>query len=161
MNELWELVNERGEKLGIIHQRGVRLPEGLCHLGVEVWCRVGDKILTTKRHPDKWQGGHWEATGGSVVLGEEVCEGAVRELAEETGITVHVDKLIHLGERLFGNFYAHSYLVTLDELPEVTLQEGETVDFKWVTREEFEALSLTYGTRDRYILYGDKIFADR
>ena len=158
MEEIWELVNEKGEKTGILHRRGVKLPEGLCHLGVEVWTRVGDKIFTTKRHESKWQGGRWEATGGSVLAGEEILDAAVRELYEETGIVAKKDELIFLGSKLFGNFLAHSYLLKLDSLPEIKLQSSEVTDYKVVSEEEFDLLNLTYGTRDRLALYRKKIF---
>jgi len=158
MEEIWELVNERGEKTGVLHKRGIKMPAGFCHLGVEVWTRVGDKIFTTKRHPAKWQGGRWEATGGSVVAGEEIEQAALRELAEETGITAKKEDLIFLGSKLFGNFLAYSFLIKLESLPKITLQKGEVTDYKVVSEEEFEALELTFGTRERLALYRDKIF---
>ena len=158
MKEIWELVDEQGNLTGILHERGVPVPKGLYHLGVEIWTKVGDKLFTTKRHPDKWEGGKWEANGGSAVWGEQIIDAAVRELCEETGISVAREQLTFLGAKIFGNFFAHSYILHLDTLPEITLQDGETVEYRLVSESEFEALELTYGTRDRFNIYRDKIF---
>jgi ADP-ribose pyrophosphatase YjhB (NUDIX family) len=37
--------------------------------------------------------GHWEAPGGVLELGESIEDGLVREVAEETGLTVEIERL--------------------------------------------------------------------
>lgn len=54
-------------------------------VGVIVW--KGDRVLLVRRaHPPR--AGDWAIPGGAVELGEGVFETAVREVAEETGLTV-------------------------------------------------------------------------
>ena len=125
-----------------------------------MWVKVGEKLLITQRHPEKSEPLKFDLPGGAVVAGEDVLSGAVRELWEEVGICASADSLVKLGDRAMGNVYAVSYLLSLDELPVLALQETEVVGYKLVSREEFEALSseITRGTRNRYFLYQGKIF---
>ena len=101
MSEIWELVDEQKQKTGILHERrySEQIPRGLFHIVVEIWTKTADgKILLTRRSPEKPMPLLWECTMGSVLAGEESREGAVRELAEETG--VRVEKFSLLG--VFG-----------------------------------------------------------
>ena len=89
--------------------------------------------LITKRHSNKNYGGKWEWQGGSVVAGENSLEGAIRELAEESGITVEKNEIVYKGSVTVP--YSHtiydSYFAQRDFSHEdITLQDGETVDYK-------------------------------
>ena len=163
MEEIWDLVNEQGEKVGVKFVRGSKkkIPKGLYHPGVEIWTRVGDgKLLVTKRHPKKSFPLKWEVSGGSLISGEEIAEGAARELFEETGISAKPEELTPLGKSIHGNFMAYSFLFKIEKLPPLTLQASEVVDAKTVTEEEFKALDMTSGTRKRFKLYRDMIFGE-
>src|SRR3954468_5451845 len=48
-----------------------------------------DRVLVIRRRDN----GHWEPPGGVLELNETFEEGVRREILEETGITVHVDRL--------------------------------------------------------------------
>ena len=80
----------------------------------------------------------WEATaGGSALAGETPLECALRELREETGI-VSAD-LTQVGTATDPGahaIYVEFLCVTDWDKDAVALQEGETVDFKWVSRKE-------------------------
>lgn len=58
-----------------------------CGIGVVVW--RGDEVLLVRRGraPRK---GDWSIPGGLQELGETVAETALREVKEETGLTVHL-----------------------------------------------------------------------
>jgi len=45
--------------------------------------------------------GEWSIPGGLLEVGETLEQGVVRELAEETGLDVHVVELIEVFERIF------------------------------------------------------------
>ncbi len=69
-------------------------------VGVGVLIRFGEEYLLIKRasEPDK---GMWSIPGGMVEIGEKVCDAAVREAKEETGLDVElvedlgvVDKIV-------------------------------------------------------------------
>ena len=85
MAEIWDLVDKDGKQVGIQWPRADHdnIPEGLYHPCVEVWVRVGDRLLVAHRHPDKSEGLKYDAPGGAVLAGESIPDGAVRELAEE------------------------------------------------------------------------------
>lgn len=76
----------------------------------------------------------WEFTaGGSALKGETPLECAMRELKEETGISSN--KLKKLGVVVDGEKHSinYEYLCTTDcDKNSVTLQKGETINYKWV-----------------------------
>lgn len=164
MEEIWDLVDEKGNKVGITWARKEhsKIPKGLYHPCVEVWVRVGDKLLVTRRHPDKSEGLKYDCPGGAVLSGESMTAGAVRELSEEVGIIADEGSLSYLGSLLGYTAYAASYLIKLDELPDIRLQASEVVGYKLVTAEELEEMreELTYGTYARYGIYKEKLFKE-
>lgn len=158
--EIWELCDADGNGVGVYHERGQKVPEGLYHPVVEIWTRTPDgRILLTQRHPNKHYPLLWECSGGSMVAGEDFLTGASRELAEETGIRVAPEKLIYLGKILDRGCVLKSYLAVLDHQPEITVQASEVVDYKLVTPDELEAMSdsLTEWSRWHYFEYKDRI----
>lgn len=163
MGEIWELYTACGERTGVYYERGSgrEIPDGLYALGVEIWIKVGaDKLLFTKRHPNKYMGLMWEAPGGGVLKGENGLMGAMRELAEETGISLPNESFIFLGSRRYEQIIAESYLVELESLPTLALQPSEVIDAKLVTDRDVEEMwdTLTPGTQERYQLYKERIF---
>jgi len=138
--ELWDAYGKDCVRLeGVTLTRGEPVPEGMYHLVCEIIVRHTDgTYLLMQRHPDKVRGGLWELTaGGSVIQGETADQGALRELKEETGITAGslepLKTIVHDEHR---SIYAEFLCVTDGDKSSVTLQEGETVAFKWVSREE-------------------------
>jgi 8-oxo-dGTP diphosphatase len=57
-----------------------------------VYCRVerNGAVLYLRRVPEVFLGGRWELPGGTVEPGETHEAAAVREVAEETGLTVRI-----------------------------------------------------------------------
>lgn len=162
MAEFWDLLDKDGNNIGIKWTRENRnkIPDGLYFPCVEIWVMVGDRLLITKRHPDKHEGLKYDVPGGAVVSGESIPTGAIRELSEEVGLFATTDRLIHLGCVTVDKVYATSYLLRLEELPQIILQPSEVVGYKLVTADELEEMSdqLTKGTHRRYLLYKDQIF---
>ena len=162
MKEIWELVLEDGKPSGRLYDRasGAPIPSWLYFKVVEVFVRVGEKMLITRRHPDKWQGLKWEASGGGVLYGESDRASAVRELFEETGILADQNSLLYLGRSIHGSAMVESFLLVLDELPELKLQPSEVVGAMLVTRDELfdPSLELTRDTRRRCEIYKNELF---
>ena len=162
MAEIWELVDEQKKKTGILHERTYSelIPKGLYHIVVEIWTKTKDgKILLTQRHPSKPMGLLWECTMGSVVVGEESIEGAVRELAEETGICARKEDLIYLGDTFHSNWIVDSYLYLPDEKPQLRLQEEEVSDAKFVPMAEMDMhrAEIVDGVWMRFCKFREKI----
>ena len=140
--ELWDAYDKDFHLIpDLVLVRGEPIPEGICHLVCEILVRHTDgSYLIMQRDPRKPFGGMWEATaGGSALRGETPAVCARRELREETGIDS--DALIELGSVPRPETYYMEYLCVTDcEKDSVTLQEGETVAYRWVSREELIAL---------------------
>ena len=166
MSEIWELVDERKRKTGILHERSrsEQIPRGLFHIVVEIWTKTSDgKILLTQRSPEKPMGLLWECTMGSILVGEDSRDGAVRELAEETGISAKKEDLIFLGDNFYDNWIADSYLYMPKEMPKLSLQAEEVCDAKFVPVGEVELCkdTLTPKVWEHFCKYKDKIIAYR
>ena len=135
--ELWDAYNKDFEKVnGTIFVRGEQIPNGLYHLVCDVLVKHTDgTFLLMQRDPRKHFGGMWEATaGGSALLGENPLECAKRELTEETGIVP--SQLTEVGTVISKDTIYVEYLCITDwNKYDITLQEGETAAYRWVSRE--------------------------
>ncbi len=145
--ELWDLLDKDRNPLGRTHPRGRQypMPPHTYHTVVSVFTVDREnRLLLTLRAPTKGMyPGYWEFTGGSGVAGEDSLTSAHRELSEETGINCPKDELIFLGTLREPSAFMDCYLCRLDMVGEetaITLQLGETVDYKWVTFCEFETM---------------------
>lgn len=139
--EIWDGYYADGTLAGIDLIRGEEVPEGLYHLVTLILVRHRDgDYLLMRRDPAKPDfGGWWEATaGGSALKGESSQECARRELREETGIEEGTFELIR---RVVedGGIYDYYLCVTDWDKSAIRMQEGETVAFRWLSPEEFEA----------------------
>ena len=135
---MWDAYDRDFKKIqGLTLIRGETIPEGCFHLVCDVIVRHTDgSYLLMQRDKRKHFGGMWEATaGGSAIKNESPLECAIRELQEETGIAS--DNLIEVGKvRSYDTIYVEFLCVTDYKKDSITLQEGETIAYKWVSRRE-------------------------
>ena len=140
--ERWDAYDENFRRMeGVSLVRGEPIPAGAYHLVCEVLVRhIDGSCLLMQRDPRKHYGGLWEATaGGSALQGEAPLDCARRELREETGI--QAEELRELGRVRSANTHYVEFLCETDWPKDgVTLQEGETVAYRWVSREELIAM---------------------
>ena len=119
----------------------MKIPEGRFHLVVDllVLHEDGSYLLTKRSDIKDIYPGYWEASaGGSAIKGEEPLEAAKRELFEETGLTPDSMELVGIIFKDSSRSMYYSYLVKVScDKDSIVLQEGETTDYKWVTREGF------------------------
>lgn len=164
MIEYWDIYDANRNKTGKLHKRGVELKKGEYHLVVSIWIKnKNNKILLTKRNPEKLWGDYWECTGGSVVTGEDSITGAKRELFEEIGIEITQESLKLLGATIHKDWITDTYIVTKDILlSDLKLQTEEVIDAKWVNSNKFNAMCLkgviVPVVLEQYKLYKDDIF---
>ena len=87
MAEFWDILNDKGEKTGRIHERGKPMKDGEYHLEVYLWIE-NDKgeFLISKRSPNKSFPLLWECTGGNAVAGEDSLTTALKEVKEDLGL---------------------------------------------------------------------------
>jgi len=88
MVEMWEILDEHGNKTGAVKPRGEKLEKGEFHLCVYVWVfNSQGEFLVSKRAADRatWPL-FWETTGGSAKVGEDSLAAALAETREELGV---------------------------------------------------------------------------
>lgn len=143
--ELWDATDKNENKLGYQVPRSMAksLPEGVYHVVVMVYTMTADgRLLTTQRSRNKTYPLKWEVTGGSILAGETPRQGAVRELWEETGISLQeqeLEPLYDLTDSARHCIY-HSFIARVPQGVKVHLQEGETMDYQFLFYEEFKKL---------------------
>ena len=142
--ELWDAYNRNGEKTGEILVRGEPIPEGRYHLVCEVLVRHmdGDYLCMIRSRKKPNYPLYPECTaGGSALMGDSPLDCIRRELREETGIEWDEFEEVN---RTVRDCYAtifHSYVCTVDwPKDKITLQEGETEAYRWLSEREFVEL---------------------
>ena len=144
MAELWDAYDKDGNKLGFDLVRGEPIPEGVYNLVVQVFAVSADgRVLITQRDPRKPHGLKWEVTGGAATKGDTPRGAAVRELREETGIAAAEDDLLQAFAVITNRSHHYGFSLVLPQPCEITLQEGETVDSRWLPYDEFLAFTET------------------
>ena len=159
--ERWDAYDSHFQKVeGVTLIRGEPIPEGLCHLVCDILVRHRDgTYLLMQRDRRKHYGGMWEATaGGSALQNETPLECAVRELREETGISSR--ELTEVGRVQSGNtVYVEFLCVTDCRKDSVRLQEGETIAYCWVSKEQLLAMQKEKLVTERMQEYIEKLLA--
>ena len=139
--EIWDAYYRDGTLAGVDLIRGQDVEDGLYHLICEVLVRHTDgEFLLMRRDLRKpVYPGYYEATaGGSALKGEDKWACIRRELREETGILC--DEFQQVGHCVSDSdhyFYESFVCVTDCEKDSIALQEEETIEYKWISEEEF------------------------
>lgn len=139
MIEIWDAYDRKFCKIENVKLvRGEVVPDGMYHLVCEIIVKHNDgTYLLMQRDFAKHLGGMWELTaGGSALMNETPIECAIRELREETGIESsnlkEISRIVNDGHR---SLYVEYLCITDLDKNAVLLQEGETIDYKWVDKE--------------------------
>ncbi len=117
-------------------------------VGVGAVVPDGNRVLLVRRAYEPGQG-LWSVPGGLVEVGETVEEAVKREVEEETGVAVSVDRLIAVLDNIVrdedGKVRFHYVLI--DYLAHPVGGEArpskETLDVRWVNLEDVKNLQLT------------------
>ena len=155
--EYWDIYDINKKKTGRTTPRlGCKLNQGEYHIVVNaIIINSQGKILVSKRADYKPHGLMWEMSGGSITVGETSIEGMIREVKEELGIQLEEKEGV-----LFKTIrrddppadFKDLWLFKKDvDLRDITFPDGEAVDAKWVTIDEFESMvenKEIIGTRD-------------
>jgi 8-oxo-dGTP pyrophosphatase MutT (NUDIX family) len=142
--ELVDVLDDEGRVVGTVTRAEMRAGR-LRHRSVGIAVRrPGDRAVLVHQRAgwkDVWPS-YWDlAFGGVCTAGESFETTAVRELAEEAGITVTVDQLQHLGDGAFVDdtvdLVARVYEV--EHAGPFTFADGEVERIEWVPFADLEA----------------------
>jgi 8-oxo-dGTP diphosphatase len=111
------------------------------------WIERDGAVLFLRRHPATFLGGSWELPGGTVEPGERPEPALVREVAEETGLDVHVtrERSTHTWMDVAGEdlrIHARVYEAAEQGRADVVLNASEHVEHAWLTPAEAAGLGL-------------------
>lgn len=146
--ELWDAYDENRKPLGYtVKREKFDLLNNEYHIVVHIWIKNSKgEYLIQKRSSNKKEGLKWAWTGGSVLMGENSIDGAVREVKKELGLTVDKEKLT-----LFTSYKRELYKDFVDvyiykndiDVSKLTLQKDEVCDVKWATKDEISKMILS------------------
>lgn len=172
--EMFDIIDEQGERTGVIKERGVVHREGALHATAHIWIaqkneKSGYDILLQKRssRKDSHPGCYDISSAGHICAGDEPLESALRELEEELGISAKSEDLQGFGicnKRFEGEFYGkpfrdnqRSILYLYQEpvdIKQLKLQESEIESVMWMDYEE--ALQAIRENTIKHCIYEDE-----
>ena len=101
----------------------------------------GKVLIAQRSMDDEFGGGTWECVGGKIEFGEELESALLREIKEEVGLDVTVNKILYA--TTFKTNPSRQ-LVILTYLCECknknVILSNEHSDYKWVTKDQFRSL---------------------
>jgi len=105
----------------------------------------------------------WELPGGLLEMDEDLADGLIREVREETGLNVAVGKIVSVWDNRFGTFIVRDgrtlnvriiLIAYLCSTSESTIRiSHEHDDFRWVPNEELTQMNLITNTREAIDAY--------
>lgn len=148
MEELFDVLNERGEYIGRIESRNTCHKEGLWHKAVVVFIiNSKQQVLLQKRSANKrmWPNTWDVSSGGHVLAGEFGFQAAIREAKEELGIELSKNDIIFIGSVISDNAkgdiiarHMNEYYIAQKDIDidTIELQLEEVSEVKWVDKNE-------------------------
>ena len=138
--EYWDICDAFGRPTGRTLPKGSPFQPGEYHLAAEVWVvnPAGEILIQQRSEQCEILPGVWGLTTGRMVAGETARQGAVRELAEELGISARPEELLPLLHATRTDLVWEVFLLRRDiPLEGLTLQKEEVAQARWVTSREF------------------------
>lgn len=140
--EIWDLLDETGNKTGKTIKRGEMMPDKLFHLGVQVFIVnsnneffIQKRSLNKKKYPNMWS-----ATGGAVLAEESSEEACIRETKEEIGIDLN-SKLYFIKRVKKDNALIDIWMTKQDfDIEKVCIQKKEVSEVRWANTLDIERL---------------------
>jgi len=146
MSELWDIYDKNRRPTGktilrsdFFERNNADYPDEY-HIAVHIWIKNSEgRLLISKRTPNKNYPLLWACTGGSVLAGEDSLSAALREVKEELGINLDIDRghLYKSIKREVCNDFCDIWLFEYDcEMKDIVFQKDETCDAMWASGDE-------------------------
>lgn len=141
-DEIWDVYDQKRNVTGRRHPRGEPLAKGDYHVVVHVWLQNSQgNFLITQRAPNKGNPLMWACTAGSAVTGDDSLTAALREMQEETGLTLSPEKGRCVLVEQRSDSFCDIWLFRQDyDLSEIIFQEGETIAAKAASSTEIQGM---------------------
>ena len=103
-----------------------------------------DEVLCALRSPEMSLPNYWEFPGGKIEVGESIQEAVIREIKEETGLTIFHPRLV--GVKQFYDHNHERYLVFFYIADKFTgtVKASDEGTLTWMTKDELEQHKLAY-----------------
>jgi mutator protein MutT len=110
--------------------------------------RNGNKLLLTKEVLESGRE-RWIFPGGGVNFGESLEEAVKREIKEELGMEIKVEKLLGFKEAIFPkvNYHTIIFFFLAKPLGELSIKEKKILDARYFDFKEIENLDLVDSAR--------------
>ena len=138
--EKWDLYTLDRVKTNRVITRGDDIPKNLYHLVVHVCIfNAQNQMLIQQRQTFKkgWPN-MWDITvGGSAMIGENSRQAAMREVAEELGLKIDLEKTPPVITKYFSEGFDDIYIIEKEiDISDLKLQYEEVQAVKWAGIEE-------------------------
>jgi len=116
-------------------------------------------VLLTKRTIAPFKG-YWCLPGGHIDPLETAEKAVVREVAEETGLTMHAPEFIGYSDEIFPehNFHAEALIFCGTATGELAAQRDEVSDIRWFSLEDALSQKLAFRHNDILQRYESRTF---
>jgi A/G-specific adenine glycosylase len=99
-----------------------------------------NKLLITQRNPDGLLGGLWEFPGGKVEKNETAKDACIREIKQETGLTVRVSSFLTRIKHAYTHFKIEMDVFYCDYISGDVALNGP-VDYQWICLQEIDGFA--------------------
>lgn len=148
MAEFWDILDEKGNATGRLHERGKPLGKGEYNLAIYIFIEnENGEFLISKRSSNKELLPYmWETTGGNAVAGDDSLTSALKETEEELGVILDpkngtLIKRYRLdfddGSGRFSDVWLFRQNV---DISTIILAPDETCDAMWASRNKINSM---------------------
>jgi 8-oxo-dGTP diphosphatase len=122
-------------------------------IGVHGVITHAGKILVLKRAPSvTYMPGYWDLPGGHLSAGETFEQCLKREVAEETGLAITIERLLGLTQALDGPYVQIVFTGMASAPGPIRLEDREHDEAHWLTLDELIAVSPLIPYLERIVL---------